>query len=73
MIVINKRFTLTGENKKIEFDLEDLPEGEDEVQLTIEPVNQNTKKTDFSSWSSSIEIPSHLIFNREEIYENKES
>ena len=73
MIVINKRTTISSENKKIEFDLGDLPEGEYEVRLTIEPVNQNAQKIDFSSWSSPIEIPSHLMFNREEIYGDKEN
>jgi len=68
MITINKKIKISKASKKIEFDVDDLPEGEYDVQLVINENNKLIKKIDFGSWVSDIDIPAHMTFSREEIY-----
>lgn len=63
MITIIKKVKISKDNRKVEFDLDGLPEGEYKMQLIVYPENKTDNAVDFSSWSSDINIPSYLTFN----------
>lgn len=68
MITIDREVKISGRDRKVEFDLNDLPDGEYKMRLVIDTTNKISSKIDFSAWASDIHIPAELMFSREEIY-----
>ncbi len=64
MTIINNTITISNDNKKIEFELPDLPKGDDEVRLMVTRVERESSKFGLSCWSSGVTIPPGLTFSR---------
>ena len=68
MITIDKEVKISYLNRKVEFNLDNLPDGDYKMRLVIDTNSKISEKIDFRAWSSDINIPPELTFSREEIY-----
>lgn len=70
MITINKKVRISKTNQKIEFELENLPEGEYDVQLLVGKNGEMTPGKDYNleNWSSGIKLDPLPTFRREDMY-----
>jgi len=70
MITITKKVRISKTNQKVEFELENLPEGEYNVQLLVGEDGEMTqdKKYDLENWKSGIELNPLPTFRREDMY-----
>jgi len=70
MITISKKVKISKATQKIEFDVENLPEGEYEVKLLIGENAEMASGKDYSleNWSSGIILNPLPTFKRAEMY-----
>jgi hypothetical protein len=72
MITIGKKVKISKTNHKVEFDLDDLPEGEYEVQLLVTEGEDKEldKRYDLANWRSGIILDPLPLFRREDMYDD---
>jgi hypothetical protein len=63
---------ISGTKHTIEFEVDDLPEGEYDVRLLIDTdiANKADKKYDLANWKSGIILDPMPAFRREDIYDD---
>ncbi len=70
MITINKKVKISKTNQKVEFELQDLPEGEYDLQLLIGENGEIVPGKDYNleNWRSGIKLDIVPSFRREDMY-----